>query len=236
MIKKLKFYILGHDELIKRMILERGHWVQTKFDEDTTDGVIFTGGEDVTPFLYGEKKLPETSCNIVRDQREVAIFKNLPQETRRIGICRGAQLLNVLSGGCLWQDVNYHRGSHLMKVDWQPVEEKRKKWEGKHEFLSVTSTHHQMMIPAYYGEVWASARMSTEKRNARETWRINNSNDNDFEDAEVVHYWHTNSLCFQPHPEYEGGKDCREYFWDCVEYGLFNFAKLEEEAKKKKAS
>lgn len=224
MTKRLRFFIVGGDPLIKRMIEERKHIVQNTIN-DHTDGVVFTGGEDITPFLYGEPKLPDTHCNMLRDQREIALFKMLPNEVRKIGICRGGQLLNVLNGGSMWQDVNYHTAQHLMRIDWQPVEEKREEWKGRHEFAMVTSTHHQMMIPGDIGEVWASARMATRKIAARDKWEVNNSNDNAFEDAEVIHYWHTNSLCFQPHPEYEGPMECRRYFWECVEYGIFGFGR-----------
>jgi len=70
-------------------------------------GLLLTGGEDVAPALYGEKKHPATiEVAPERDAFEIALVK----EARRIGlpifaICRGIQVLNVAFGGTLVQDI-----------------------------------------------------------------------------------------------------------------------------------
>lgn len=69
------------------------------------DGLIVTGGRDVDPARYGQGSAPLTDDpDTMRDQTEVfllesAIATNLPF----LGICRGAQLLNVARGGSLIQ-------------------------------------------------------------------------------------------------------------------------------------
>lgn len=71
------------------------------------DGFLFTGGPDISPYLYGET--PQASCGPcveVRDAMEKKLFEELlPSGKPILGICRGCQLLNALSGGTLYQDI-----------------------------------------------------------------------------------------------------------------------------------
>ncbi len=71
------------------------------------DGIILQGGSDVSPDSYGETPLkPEWSGDYVRDQYEIALVKECIRQHKPIlGICRGAQLLNVALGGSLYQDI-----------------------------------------------------------------------------------------------------------------------------------
>ncbi|MFJ5234093.1 gamma-glutamyl-gamma-aminobutyrate hydrolase family protein [Kitasatospora sp. NPDC088391] len=69
------------------------------------DGLVISGGEDVTPALYGEPAHPETVANAPeRDLWEAALIRAaLAAGTPLLGICRGMQLLNVVCGGSLVQ-------------------------------------------------------------------------------------------------------------------------------------
>lgn len=73
------------------------------------DGLLLTGGQDVTPSLYEEdpqEKLGETLLR--RDLFDYALIKKAKErEIPILGICRGAQILNVYHGGSLFQDVSY---------------------------------------------------------------------------------------------------------------------------------
>jgi len=73
----------------------------------TLDGVVLPGGGDLDPGLYGEKQT-EVCYDVNHDQdaldvtvARLAIDAGLPV----FGICRGHQLLNVLYGGTLIQDM-----------------------------------------------------------------------------------------------------------------------------------
>ena len=71
------------------------------------DGYLFTGGHDVDPRLYDQERLSlcGPSCKM-RDRLETMIFEKAGQENKPVlGICRGLQLLNVLYGGTLYQDL-----------------------------------------------------------------------------------------------------------------------------------
>ena len=74
---------------------------------DTVDGVLFTGGHDVSPALYGEEALPVCgACCPARDEMERQLFSLLwAQDKPMLGICRGLQLFNALLGGTLYQDL-----------------------------------------------------------------------------------------------------------------------------------
>lgn len=71
------------------------------------DGVLFTGGFDVDPAWYGEADTGKAEgIDVDRDRLELAAFAAARGGGRRIlGICRGAQILNVAMGGTLHQDL-----------------------------------------------------------------------------------------------------------------------------------
>lgn len=72
------------------------------------DGVIITGGIDVHPDLYDKtlKEKPNYPYDRQRDRLEIAWIKWAHTEKRPIlGLCRGAQLMNVVRGGTLHYDV-----------------------------------------------------------------------------------------------------------------------------------
>lgn len=169
------------------------------------DIICFTGGEDVDPSLYGEKPIPGTYFNPKRDQIEAYIYgEALAENKPMIGICRGAQFLNVMNGGKLWQDVNNHatHSGHSV-IDMITGEIKH----------NMTSTHHQQMIPAKDAEILAVAELSTVKTNMTKTVKRKTPV---ADDVEVLWYPSSLSLCFQPHPEFEHG-ECRNYFLDLVD-------------------
>ena len=69
------------------------------------DGIVFTGGSDVDPELYGEEPHEETfGVHRQRDDAELALLKGaLERDIPVLGICRGIQVLNVALGGDLHQ-------------------------------------------------------------------------------------------------------------------------------------
>lgn len=71
------------------------------------DGFLMTGGQDVSPALYGEERLDSCGEDLpVRDGMESRIFQLcLERDVPVLGICRGIQLMNVLLGGTLYQDL-----------------------------------------------------------------------------------------------------------------------------------
>lgn len=71
------------------------------------DGFLFTGGQDVSPELYGEEKTIHCGeCSPERDRMEMALLEEVLREDKPLlGICRGIQFLNAALGGTLYQDI-----------------------------------------------------------------------------------------------------------------------------------
>lgn len=71
------------------------------------DGVVLPGGGDIDPHLYGEEPGPALyDVNGEQDRLDIAVARRaLDAGTPVLGICRGHQLLNVLYGGTLIQDM-----------------------------------------------------------------------------------------------------------------------------------
>lgn len=74
---------------------------------EALDGVVLPGGGDLDPRLYGEE--PGVACYDVsraQDELDLAIARrSIDAGLPVLGVCRGHQLLNVLYGGTLIQDM-----------------------------------------------------------------------------------------------------------------------------------
>jgi len=76
------------------------------------DGLLVTGGEDVDPVYYGQPKDSQAGLklNESRDRLEFPLLREaLSLDLPILGICRGLQSLNVVTGGSLIQDIGGHR-------------------------------------------------------------------------------------------------------------------------------
>lgn len=124
---------------------------------ETYDGFLFTGGQDVHPERYGEKK--QSYCGETcreRDEMEFALFERILElDKPALGICRGLQLFNAVLGGTLYQDIAaqlsirstiihkqekpYHKPVHPVSL----VENTPLYGIWKQDRLHVNSLHHQ---------------------------------------------------------------------------------------------
>jgi Predicted glutamine amidotransferases len=209
---KWNVHVVGGDTLVENMFKHKGCNISRS--EFGSNVVVFTGGADVTPLLYGEKMHISTRCNLRRDIEEVSIFKHLHPGVPKLGICRGGQLLNVMCGGTMWQDVDGHTTSHpaLSRITG--------------EITTVTSTHHQMMrAHPYKGYEFLVAQQSTWKAGPNYTWRPETpqKGTDDWDDVEGVYYKEWNAMCFQPHPEYANAPSTAELFFECI-YELIDWS------------
>ena len=89
------------------------------FDEtlDRVDGLIFSGGSDLDPELYGEEAHAETGGIFrERDDYELGLMRAaLARDLPLLAICRGSQVLNVALGGDLEQHVPDRVGADTHK-------------------------------------------------------------------------------------------------------------------------
>jgi len=84
------------------------------------DALVLMGGSDVCPETYGERALrPEWSGDRVRDDYEIALLRAFMAAGKPVlGVCRGAQVINVAFGGTLYQDLATQVGGSLNHRNW----------------------------------------------------------------------------------------------------------------------
>ncbi len=89
---------------------------------DMCDGILFTGGQDVSPDLYGEKRLSDkVVCSAIRDRMEKSVLRlALKRDLPILGICRGLQFINAVSGGTLYQDLPSQKPSSTVHLQEHP--------------------------------------------------------------------------------------------------------------------
>jgi putative glutamine amidotransferase len=84
------------------------------------DGLIIGGGDDISVELYDGELMPDVRVDAARDQLEL---KALEFAARRdlpvLGVCRGAQMLNVFYGGTLHQDI--YKAYEGLPRRWTPL-------------------------------------------------------------------------------------------------------------------
>lgn len=117
------------------------------------DGLILSGGQDISPFLYNQEPHPKTSVySERRDAYEIALYHSARhQNIPVLAICRGLQLINAVHGGSLVQDIvdqrpeslehvrpNVTVTSHSVKTE---IDSFMRKALG--ESITINSLHHQ---------------------------------------------------------------------------------------------
>ena len=183
-----KVFIEDSDPLIASMFMEEGYEIS-----DTHKGVgliCFGGGADVSPSLYNEMNT-DSYCVPTRDLYNVFLYNHARlNNIKCVGICRGGQFLNVMNGGSMIQHyVGHNNTIHMIRTS-------------KHNFINVTSDHHQIMIPSKKAMIMA----------------LSDTDDK----AEVVVYKDSDGredICFQPHPEWvTKNHQCRDYFFSLLKF------------------
>lgn len=173
--------------------------------ENSVDLVLFTGGEDVSPYLYGEEPHVRTFFNPQRDAQEAQVYRMAKDKgIPCLGICRGAQFLNVMNKGRMVQNVTGHTSNHDMHIPGGST-------------IHVTSTHHQMMDPAENAVMlgWADG-ISTEYSGLKD-FQPCMSDDNRVMEPEVLWYEKSKDLCVQYHPEtMDAGSRARNYLLEIL--------------------
>ncbi len=134
-------------------------WIELENTEEAVaaalrcDGLLLPGGADVNPEMYGES--PTEKCgkpNALRDTAESEMFKEFIKTGKPVlAICRGFQLINVLQGGSLYQDIKAEQSckhsdflSRARHTHTVSLKENTRLYElfGSAE-INVNSIHHQ---------------------------------------------------------------------------------------------
>ena len=120
---------------------------------ESFDGFLFTGGQDVSPSLYGTEDATGTIVSSPeRDKEETLLLqKALEADKPVLGICRGLQFINVFLGGTLWQDLPSQHPSAIVHRQGKPygvpshqvcISGELQSLLGK-DILDVNTLHHQ---------------------------------------------------------------------------------------------
>jgi len=124
------------------------------------NGLLIVEGEDVEPKHYHATSASQRfveQTHPLKDEIEIRLIRTaLRKKLPIFGICRGAQLLNVVCGGTLYGDVRKEKKSRLKHIDLDHYDTHRHsvtispgtplhKWYSRTE-LSVTSYHHQGIL------------------------------------------------------------------------------------------
>jgi putative glutamine amidotransferase len=130
---------------------------------DRLDGLVLSGGADIDPALYGAEREP--GCGTIERERDLWELAILSAAMERgvpvFGICRGLQVLNVVRGGTLVQDVAPDAGDGHPRFDHprHEVAHTVRLQEGTlaaslygHE-VRVNSLHHQVVAEVGEGLV-----------------------------------------------------------------------------------
>ena len=93
------------DSIVRKSEVKLAHYAEA------LDALVLQGGNDIAPESYGETPLhPDWRGDRVRDRYEMALAKAFIAAGKPVfGICRGFQLLNVMHGGTLLQDIAMQR-------------------------------------------------------------------------------------------------------------------------------
>lgn len=123
---------------------------------DCGDALIMTGGADIDPIHYGEAKHAKTNLKYEKAQR---FDLELARRARKrdmpvLGICLGAQQLNVVCGGTLYQDLQEQVNTKV--IHWREDKKKPRTLHPvrissgtllhgimKEEEITANSSHHQ---------------------------------------------------------------------------------------------
>lgn len=160
---------------------------------DQADLVVFGGGPDVDPAIYGgTPPHPTVHFEPSRDESDINLYleatsKGIPL----MGVCRGAQLIWALMGGTLYQDVDGHHGAHGI---WD--------LETKNMHFDVSSVHHQMCKgPAPADGIIIAEANKTSRRSVNA--KITETSKSIYE-IEAYFLPTIAAIGFQGHPEYSG--------------------------------
>lgn len=118
---------------------------------DSCDGLLLTGGPDVSPELYGQQKR-ETCGQLcpARDTLEQVLYRRaVERDMAVLGICRGIQTINVLEGGSLYQDLPTEHPSEV-EHHGQPPYDQVIHWVSLEGMLETLLETHQLGVNSYH--------------------------------------------------------------------------------------
>lgn len=114
------------------------------------EALIIGGGDDIGPEHYNGDLEAKVKADPERDRLEIEwIRRALDNKIPLLGICRGAQLINIVLGGTLHQDIRHLRKRTYNRPGLLPTKQVRLQADSRvaqvcgKTHLRVNSLHHQ---------------------------------------------------------------------------------------------
>jgi putative glutamine amidotransferase len=115
-------------------------------DLTTVDGVLITGGPDISAEFHRDKPADSSVIQDPEPERDAWEFAAVKAAYERglplLAICKGVQVLNVALGGTLHLDIKGHNLPEMKYANVQPL---RYAGAARHRFPLVNSSHHQAL-------------------------------------------------------------------------------------------
>jgi acyl-CoA reductase-like NAD-dependent aldehyde dehydrogenase/gamma-glutamyl-gamma-aminobutyrate hydrolase PuuD len=183
--------------------------IELNFEKNNTedickcDGFVLTGGVDVHPSFYNGKKNYNNSPHAFEPERDVfeekiyhySQLNNLPV----LAICRGMQLINVLHGGKLTQDLDNGNARH-----------KKEELDKEHTIVAENNSLLHQIVGSFSGKVNSAHHQAIDPDAIGENLVVNAYEDDEKIIEGLEFKDKTNKafmLCVQWHPERMKGKE-----------------------------
>ena len=188
--------------------------VELSFEKNNTqdiyscDGFVLTGGVDVHPSFYNGKKDYSNSPGDYqpeRDRFEEKIYRySQMNKLPLLGICRGMQLINVLQGGGLIQDLDEANERH-----------KKEESDKEHNVLAANSSLLQQIAGSVSGHVNSAHHQAIDPNAIGDNLMVNAHDDDDEKIIEGLEFADKTDkgfmLCVQWHPERIRNKEANPF-------------------------
>ena len=160
--RKIGTYVTYHEAIIASggipLLLPPLPESDLDFVLDKLDGVMLIGGDDYSPSLYGEEPYPTIALmDAQREAFDLALIRHLMKRPQMpvLGLCAGEQLMNIVFGGSLIQniktDVPQSAVKHVGEAGWKVKDWHEVQFESgsklidiyKKQRLNVPTAHNQ---------------------------------------------------------------------------------------------
>jgi len=181
---------------------------------ENVDAVVFWGGTDIHPSLYGQglhlQSQARYSGPSERDKFEWKLMKwckvnNVPM----IGVCRGAQMMCAFAGGKLIQHIQGHGITHQIVTDTG-------------ELMNTTSAHHQMMYPWDVPHELLAWTPHKRSHSYEDGTGMDVKEAHNYPEPEIVYFPEINGLAIQGHPEWATSSRFADYCNELILSKLFS--------------
>lgn len=159
------------------------------------DGLVIGGGDDIGAGLYDGEPSLDIRIDPARDALELALLEKAEARALPVlGVCRGAQMMNVFHGGTLHQDLS-QAGERAVPPMWSPLPRKRVGIDPQSRLAAITGRTGMVVNSLHHQAIKAPGRGLTVS--ARDGFRVVQAIEARAGPFRVGVQWHPEFLIFQ---------------------------------------